>query len=168
MTRILRYLADHALGLLALAIGLLGLATGAYAAFTISGSQIRNHTIEPVKLDPRFIAGSVRAWAVVSPSGRLVSGAGRPHVSTVGFPGQYEIDWGVSVSRRCATVATVDIISSAPTETVSSAAGTGSFVAGYASAGSFSARHRVRRTLIETFNHTGKPTPLGFDVAVVC
>lgn len=163
MTRILRYLADHALGLLALAIGLLGLATGAYAAFTISGSQIRNHTIDPVKFDPRFISGSVRAWAVVSANGRLVAGGGGPHVSTVGLPGQYEIDWRVGVSRRCATQATVDIIGSTPTETVSG----NSFVAGYASAATY-AHRKVRRTVVETFNAGGQPTPLGFDLAVVC
>jgi len=163
VTRVLRYLADHALAAVALVLSMLALAGGSYAAFTISGSQIRNHTLDPVKFDPRFISGSTRAWAVVSASGRLIAGGGHPRVSTVGLPGQYEIDWGVPVSRRCGTQATIDIIGSSPTETVS---GT-SLVAGYASAATY-AHRKVRRTVIETFNPTGQPTPLGFDAIVVC
>lgn len=36
-----------------------------YAAVTINGSQIRNRTIDAVKLDPKSIAGSIRAWAII-------------------------------------------------------------------------------------------------------
>lgn len=163
MKRILRYLADHALAATALVVGTLGLASGSYAALTISGGQIQNRSIPPTKFDPRFINGSTRAWAVVSPTGRLIAGAGHPRVSTVGLPGQFEIDWGVRVSRRCATEATVDNIASPPTETVSGTA----FKAGYVTAATYSQR-KVRRTVLETFNAAGQPTPLGFDVTVVC
>jgi hypothetical protein len=165
LTRILRYLADHAIAVTALFFSLLALAGGSYAAFTISGSQIRNRTIDPVKFNPRLITGSDRAWAVVSPSGRLVAAAGRPRVSTVGLPGQYEIDWTVPVSRHCASVVSIDELASKPTETV---AGTSPFVAGYASSATYSVRRKVRRTVVETFNQTGQPTPLGFDIAVIC
>jgi hypothetical protein len=145
VNRILRYLADHAIALAAFMLAVLALAGGSYAAFTTSG-------------------GSVRVWAVVAPNGRLVAGAGHPRVSTVGLPGQYEIDWGAAVSRHCATNATVDDISSKPTESVSGS----SFVAGYASAGTYALHRKIRRTVIETFNGSGQPTPLGFDVVVVC
>jgi hypothetical protein len=161
VTRILRYLVDHALAAAALVFSLLALAGGSYAAFTISGSQIRNHTIDPVKLNPRLIAGNVRGWAVVVPSGHLVGGAGHPVVSVGGAPGQYTIDWGSDVNRRCATDAGVDAISSTPS------------VAGYASAATFAffnhrTRRRAGRTIVETFNQQGQPTALGFDVIVAC
>ena len=161
MKRILGYLANHAIAVTALVVGTLGLASGSYAAFTISGSQIRNHTINPVKLNPQLIAGNVRGWAVVAPSGHLVSGAGHPAVSAGGAPGQYTIDWGSEVNRRCATDAGVDEISSTPS------------VAGYASAGTFAffnhrTRRRAGRTIVETFNQQGQSTALGFDVIVVC
>ncbi len=68
---------------------------------------------------------------------------------------------------HCATTATIDSNSSQPTETISTSQLNGHFVAGYASAATFSHR-RVRTTGVETFNQTGQPTPLGFDVVVVC
>ncbi len=82
MTRaIISYLRHHALAATAFACSILALAGSSYAAFTISGSQIRNHTINPVKLNPKFINGSVRAWAIVAPNGRVIAGAGRPRVT---------------------------------------------------------------------------------------
>lgn len=173
MTRILRYLADHALAAIALICSLLALASASYAAFMISGSQITNHSIDPVKLDPKFINGNVRAWAVIGPSGRLIAGAGGPAVSSAGFSGQYDIDWRAAVTRRCATEATVDGISSKPTESVTTPQGTESLVAGYAS-GATSAffnhrtKRRAGRTIVQTFDQQGRPAALGFDVAVVC
>lgn len=169
MKRIVGYLGDNALAVVALIASLLALAGGSYAAFSINGSEIRNRTIDPLKFNPRLINGSTRAWAVVSPSGRLIAGAGEPRVSTVGSPGQYEIDWGVAASRHCATSATVDDIGSSPTETVNGS----SFVAGAVSAGTFGLfNHRLRRrtgrTVVETFTSTGAPTRLGFDVIVDC
>lgn len=163
MTRALEYLRHHVIAITALVLSILALASASYAALTIDGRDIRNHTIDPVKLDPKFISGSVRAWAVVTASGRLIAGAGHPRVSTVGLPGQYEIDWGVGVGRHCATQATVDIVGSTADETVSG----DSFVAGYVSAATY-AHRKVRRSVIETFNPSGQPTPLGFDVTVVC
>jgi hypothetical protein len=173
MTRALHHLRHHALATTALLLAILGMGSASYAAFTISGRQIRNHTIDPVKFDPRFIAGSVRGWAVISPSGRLISGGGRPVVTAGGFPGEYTIDWGTGIDRRCATSATVDQIASKPTETITGPTGTGSFVAGYASAASFSYfNHRTKRragsTIVEAFNQQGQPAALGIDVVVVC
>ena len=40
--------------------------------------RYKNHAIDPIKLNPKFINGNVRAWAVVSSSGRVVAGGGKP------------------------------------------------------------------------------------------
>jgi hypothetical protein len=53
---------QNAIALVALFVALGG---SSYAAFSINGSQIRNHTIDAVKLDPNSIAGSIRAWAII-------------------------------------------------------------------------------------------------------
>jgi hypothetical protein len=54
--RILEYLRDHALGAVALVCSILALAGSSYAAFTINGSQIQNHTINAVKLNPKVVS----------------------------------------------------------------------------------------------------------------
>jgi hypothetical protein len=166
LKRIARYLATHALATTALIFSLLALAGGSYAAFTISGSQIQNHTIDPVKLNPRFIAGNARAWARVRPNGHLIAWGGGPR-SIEQTNGVYVIDWKTAVGGHCVTTATVDASSSTPTERVSTPQESASFVAGYASAATTS-HGRVRSTLVETFNQNGQATPLGFDVVVVC
>jgi len=160
--RILKHLGDHALATAALVLSLLALAGSSYAAFTISGSQIRNHTIDPVKLNPKLIAGNVRAWAVVRPDGRLIAGGGGPRVIAAGNPGEYEIRWRVRVTRRCATMATIDSASSPPTETIAG----GRFTVGYTVAASNSVHFSV--SSVQTYNQQGSPTPLGFDLVVLC
>lgn len=164
--RILDYLRTHALSAAAFVCSLLALAGSSYAAFTISGSQIRNHTINPVKLNPKFINGNVRAWAIVSPSGKVIAGAGKPRVTaTFVGPGNYGIRWGVKVGR-CATEATVDSAVSPPTETVPVQGNpTQAFTAGYA-VGATSGAHNGSD--VQTFNQNGQPTALGFDVVLVC
>lgn len=167
LSRILKYLGEHALATTALVCALLALAGSSYAAFTISGSQIRNHSIDPVKLNPQFIGGNVRAWALVGPGGHLIAGGGHPRSFAGGEPGSYEIKWGVGVSRRCTSVATIDPGSSAPTEQVTVAGATVPFTAGFATAYSTGV-HRPSITGVQTYNQSGYPTPLGFDLIVVC
>jgi hypothetical protein len=159
--RILKHLGDHALATTALVLSLLALAGSSYAAFTISGSQIRNHTIDPVKLNPRLISGNVRAWALVTSSGRVIAGGGGPSVSLVGSG--YTINWRVKLGHRCATLASVDGRTSPPTEVVAGARMT----AGFAVASSSSA-HGISSSSIQTYNQQGQPIQLGFDAAVVC
>lgn len=146
MKRILSYLADHAIAVAGLAVAVLALAGGSYAALTTS-------------------AGNVRAWARVRPNGHVIAGAGHPR-SVEQINGVYVINWKAAVSGRCATTATVDQASSRPTETIGPPLNS-HFVAGYASAATSSSRH-VRSTVVETFNQNGQPTSLGFDVVVVC
>ncbi len=163
---ILSYLRHHALAVAAFVCSILALAGSSYAAFTISGSQIQNHTINPVKLNPKFINGSVRAWAIVAPNGKVIAGAGGPRV-TVGIsaPGDYGIRWRVKVGR-CGTNATIDGASSPVTERVPVPGNSAApFSAGYA-VGATSPRNN--ETAVQTFNQQGQPTPLAFAVAVVC
>jgi len=146
VNRILRYLADHAIAVAAFTVAVLALAGGSYAALTAS-------------------SGNIRAWARVRPNGHVIAGGGGPRV-TQQINGVYMVNWKAKVNGRCATTATVDAGSSQPTETVGPPLNS-HFVAGYASAATSSSR-RVRSTLVETFNQTGQPTSLGFDVVVVC
>ncbi len=165
-TTILNYLRHHALAAAAFVCSILALAGSSYAAFTISGSQIQNHTINPVKLNPKFINGNVRAWAIVAPNGRVIAGAGGPRV-TMGFaaPGDYGIKWRVKVAR-CATEATIDSESSPPTERLSLPGDASApFVAGFAVGATAS---RTNETAVQTFDQQGHPSPLAFDVVVIC
>jgi len=150
MKRLLNHARSNAIAYAALFVALGG---SSYAASMISGSQIRNGSINPVKLNPKLIAGNVRAWARVSPDGHLIAGGGGPRAAEQNN-GVYVINWKGAVSARCATTATVD-------------ANSAHFGAGYASAAT-TVHGRVRGTLVETFNQSGQATPLGFDVLVVC
>lgn len=88
MTRLLAYARQHVIALLALVCSLLALAGSSYAAFTISGSQIRNRSIDAVKLNPKTISASVRAWAIVyagSNSARVGASSSRVHVNAIGI-----------------------------------------------------------------------------------
>ena len=166
ITRIVHYLRQHSLAAVALIFSILALAGSSYAAVTISGSQITNHSIAPVKFDPRFISGNVRVWAIVGPAGRVIASAGKPRVTLpVSDPGGYGIRWGVKVGR-CDTVAAVD------------------YEAHRRLRGSrFREIHRPRlppatrlrqprprpeAPLCKHINQQGQPTPLGFDVTVIC
>lgn len=168
-TSIVSYLHRHALAAAAFVCSILALAGSSYAAFTISGSQIRNHTINPVKLNPKFISGNVRAWAIVAPNGRVIAGRGGPRVTPQpADPGGYGIGWAVRVGR-CGTDVTIDYSSSLPTERVPvSGNPSAPFTAGYAVASTNRASSRASGTFVQTFNQQGQPTPLGFDVAVIC
>lgn len=165
-TNLINYLRRHALAAAAFVCSILALAGSSYAAFTISGSQIRNHTINPVKLNPKFINGNIRAWAIVAPNGRVIAGAGGPRVTaTFVAPGNYGIRWRVKVAR-CSTEVTIDSAISPITERVAVPGNSSQpFTAGFAVAATVQ-RHNV--TGIQTYDEQGRPTPLGFDVAVIC
>jgi hypothetical protein len=77
LTRPLRHLRDNLVAYLALFVALGGTS---YAALTISGGQIRNHSIDAVKLDPRSIAASIKAWANVqwTAKGLVAQGSNSP------------------------------------------------------------------------------------------
>jgi hypothetical protein len=173
------YLKSNALGAIAIFIALGG--TGYAAANLPRGSvgtaALRNHSVTPVKLG-NGIAGSVRTWAVITPTGKVVASRGKPNVSVPGGPaptGFYIIDWGVPVPKTCATVANIDVRgATGPTETVTTPVFPGAnVIAGYASqvstiGGSDRSRATTPVTSLATFNQAGQLTPLPFDVAVIC
>lgn len=169
MTRIARHIRRNIVGYVALFIALGGTS---YAAFSlppgsVGGPQIKNHAIDPVKLNPKLITGSVRAWAVVGRAGRVIAGGGTPQIGNPPIPGSYEIRWSVRVGSRCSTVATVDGGHSPTTEQIPIPGNPSVAVtAGYAVANTTGGPHGT--TFVTTFNQQGALTPLGFDVAIVC
>jgi hypothetical protein len=134
----------------------------------VGGRELRDHSIDPVKLDARYISGTIRAWASVGAGGRLFAGGGKPRVASgVPYPGAYEIKWGRRVSSTCATVATINSNHSPATERVPVPGNPSSpFTAGYAVVYSFGGA--TNATFVNTFNQQGQLTPLGFDVTVTC
>lgn len=164
-----RALAKHvqrnAVAYIALFVALAG---SSYAAVSINGSQIRNHSINPAKFNPRFINGHVRAWALVRDNGHVIASAGRPRVTlAAGLPSEYRIFWGVKVGR-CGTVASIDGADSRPTETVPGPGGSSLEVrAGYAVV-SLLHGGGVPIMLVDTYNQAGRPTQMAFNVAVIC
>lgn len=174
VTRILRYLADHALAVIALVCSLLALAGASYAALTVPPGSvneraIKNHVIDPIKFDPRFINGSVRAWAIVGSGGRVIAGGGKPHTGSPPIPGSYEIRWGVKFERNCATSVTIDADHSPTTEDIPIPGNPSQpFTAGYAVTDSSRSSSGRGVTFVNTFNQQGQLTALGFDVTVIC
>ena len=169
MSRILTHLRNNIVGYLALFVALGGTsyAAASLPAGSVGAAQIRNRAIDPAKLDPSVITGSVRAWAVVGSAGHVIAGGGKPHVGNPAVPGSYEIRWGVKVGSRCSTVATIDGGHSPTTERIPIAGNPSAAVtAGYAVTDMSGGAHST--TFVSTFNQQGALTPLGFDVAVVC
>ena len=164
-----RHVSRNVVAYLALfiALGGTGYAATNLPAQSVGAAQLRDHSISPVKLDPSRINGNVRAWAIVRPSGHVIAGGGKPRVGQViGFPGRYTIRWGVNVGR-CDTAATIDLAASPPTETLAIPGDPAvPFTAGYAVASTSGGR--AAGTFVQTYSQAGQPTPLGFDVTVVC
>lgn len=174
MIRILRHLRGNVVAYLALFVALGGSSYAAVSlpAASVGGRQLKNHSIDPVKLDPKFITGSVRAWAIVGSDGRVVAGGGGPRASgNAPYPGAYEVTWGVNLPRGCGAVANVDSSRSPVTERIP-VPGNPSvpFTAGYAVIFNTTAGtgRRNNGTNVQTFDQSGQLTPLGFDVAVIC
>jgi hypothetical protein len=179
MNKLIGHLRANVIAYLALFVALGG--TG-YAAITIprgsvGTAQLRNHAITPVKLG-KGIAGSVRAWAIVTPTGKVIAGGGKPRVLPDASPdGHYAIEWGVAIPRTCATVATVEKRGAlGPTESVPvppADTETIPVIAGYVSqaetiGGSARSGNTIPTTDLFTFNQAGQLAPLPFDVAVIC
>lgn len=173
MKAVLEHVRRNVVGYIALFVALGG--TG-YAAATlprgsVGAQQLKNHAISPIKLNPKFINGNVRAWAVVTAGGRVVGGGGSPKGGPPVTPGVYEISWGVNIKRSCGVTATIDFGHSPATETIPIPGNTTARVtAGYAVAQGVTGgkgRHN-NVTSVHTFNQAGQLTSLGFDIAVVC
>jgi len=158
-----RHIKGNAVAYLALFVALGG--TG-YAAVelppgSVGASQIRNHVIEPVKLNPDYIDGNVRVWASVSATGRVVAGGTGVTVTPQGeVPGDYIIEPSreskLALPRKCAALTSVDDSSSQP---------------GYAAAQVVAApAGEMPRwdLVVQVFGSSGAHAALPFDVAVLC
>ena len=159
--RLLGHARSNVVAYLALVLAGLALAGGAYAALSLpAGSvgarQIRNHSIGPVKLDPRAIGGSVRHWARVDATGTIVAASGRAKL-TAGAPseGAYLITWSDTFSDRCAAIATV----------LGPVAGLGASP-GFANARVTGAH--PTGVFVSTYGTDGRQAPAPFSVVVIC
>ncbi len=72
----LRHIRANAVAYVALFVALGGTSYAATRLPTgsVGNRQIRNHSIDPDKLNPRFIRGNVRMWASVNAAGKVVGG----------------------------------------------------------------------------------------------
>jgi hypothetical protein len=151
MTRLLSHARRHSVGYLALFVALGG--TG-YAAF-----DLPNHSIEPVKLNPRFTGGYVRAWVSVNASGRATASGGAVRVisDSAIAPGHYIVDWRPRPTSRCTAIGSVDLAGvneqTAPGYVLAEAAGT---------------RSRGEQSFVQTYNAQGQPAALPYDLELVC
>jgi len=174
MNRILDHLRGNLVGYIALvmAVGGTSYAATQLPSNSVGARQIRNHAITPTKFNPKYINGSVRGWAVVDSTGRLIRGGGGPRsVEETVAPGNYIVRWGFKLHRDCATVATIDQDHSRPTENIPIPGNPSvPYVAGYAVAESFTNGNGPNHnsSSVNTFNQQGQLTPLGFSVTVVC
>lgn len=100
--RILRSLRSNVVSYLALFFALGG--TG------VAAVGLANHSITPVKLNPRNIGGYVRAWARVDASGHVRSSGGdltvRDELNV--FPGRYYFRWHTRSASPCTVIGSVD------------------------------------------------------------
>jgi hypothetical protein len=175
VNRVTTHLRGNLVGWIALFVALGG--TG-YAAISIprnsvGAAQIRNRSITPVKLNPSAIGGSVRAWAIIRANATVLASSRKPVVLPRAVPGLYIIQWPVRLPRTCATVANIDDRSPNQTPIQLPDGGTASAAIGYVSSVDTETvpsggGHRISETSLNTFNQSGQPTPMAFDVAVIC
>ena len=163
MSRLVGHMRSNAIAYVALfvALGGTGYAAVNLPAGSVGGRQLRNHVIQPVKFDPRYVGGSVRLWASVSASGKVVAGGRGVNVVPQGsVAGDYLVSPSrgsrIATPRGCEALASVDDSSAAP---------------GFAEAelGVFPHNPDLPwQVVVQTFGRDGMPSDLPFDLIVVC
>jgi hypothetical protein len=151
---VLLHFRRHAVGYVALFVALGGTS---YAAL-----GLRNHSIDPNKLNPRRISGYVRAWASVRSNGTVISSSNhkvrvRMHRAPVP-PGDFDVFWHTRPTSRCTAVVNVDARAPAPAGTAPGSA--------VAETSDFPRQGEV--TTVLTYDGTGQAKTLPFDVALLC
>ena len=165
MHRALDYARQHAIATIALVCSLLALATSSYAAFflppgSVGNRELKNHAINPDKLNPRFVGGYVRAWASVSARGRVITGGGKPHVHLGAATGQYIVQWHAGAFTGC--VPNVGVQGSPFGRSTSQTS------PGFAIAGGNHTTAQRGAVGIATYNAQAQAAALPFYVAVIC
>ncbi|HEY5429575.1 MAG TPA: hypothetical protein VIK04_10700 [Solirubrobacteraceae bacterium] len=116
MTKVLGHLKSNAVAYLALFVALGG--TG-YAAVriprgSVGTTQLKNHSVTPIKLARGSIAGYVRAYAQINADGQITSA--RPAAKVILWQTSSPlqggtIKWSQSIPRSCFAVATTTTLS---------------------------------------------------------
>jgi hypothetical protein len=108
LKRLTTHVRSNAIAYVALFVALGGTSYAAFSlpAGSVGARQLRNHVIDPVKLDPRYIASSVRAWAKVNAKGKIVASSGKARI--VASVGVDQITWMTPFSPHCSPIVTVD------------------------------------------------------------
>lgn len=163
MRRAVNHFRSNVVGYLALFVALGGTSYAALRlpANSVGNRQIRNHSIDPDKFNPRYIKGNVRLWASVNAAGKVVGGGRGAVVRPQGsVPGDYLVSpssrSGIASPRRCAAIASVDDSSAVP---------------GIAEAqvSTFPKPESPRwQVVVQTFDAHGHDISLPFDLAVIC
>lgn len=114
MHKTLTFIRHNAIALLALFVALGGTSYAALSlpAGSVGAQQIRNHSVAAVKLDPRSIAASIRAWVVVQwgAGGKLVARASSSPVRVATGSTGEGITWPHRhFSRQCVASATPQV-----------------------------------------------------------
>jgi hypothetical protein len=154
LTRPMHHIRANAVAYLALFVALGGTSYAALSlpAGSVGGKQLRNHSIDPVKFNPRYINGSVRAWAEVNANGRVIAGRGGPRVTVrrgSGAQGTFAVQWRVRPFGKCLPIAGVDGTSLSP-----------GFADAELDGGS--------RIIVFVYGVQGQPMRLPFYSAVIC
>jgi hypothetical protein len=157
VTRLLAHVRGNVIAYVALfvALGGTGYAAANLPADSVGTKQIRNGSITPPKLDRGLIGGSVRAWALVSASGRVLAGEGKPTVKRgtgPGSTGRYFVTWKTEPMVRCAAVGTVAADNGVPGSVLASLQG----------------RSASTTVVAQVYNTRGQATALPFSIAVLC
>ena len=108
MNRIFQHVRANAIAYIALFVALGGTSYAAWRipAGGISGRQIENHVLDPVKLNPKYIAQSIRAWASVNERGKVI--ASSPHARILGSVGRDQLTWPLASRRHCEPLVNVN------------------------------------------------------------
>lgn len=129
--------------------------------FALSGTSIAavalaNHSIDPIKLNPRYIGGYVRSWASVNADGRVAASGGQVSVrQELGvFPGRYYFTWHTRLTGPCRVLGSVDT-------------GAGG-EPGYLTGGLSGVPRNAPTGIVYTYNAQGQPASEPFDVELLC
>ncbi len=124
---------------------------------SVAAVGLANHTIDPVKLDPRNIGGYVRAWASVNANGNLNASAGHVTVQVEPnreSPGRYYFRWHTNLTSACTVVGSVDT-------------GSGNSP-GYLTADLAAPRRDQPTSIVDSYDSQGQLSPLPFEVELLC
>jgi len=109
---------------------------------SVAAVSLANHSVDPIKLDPRNIGGYVREWASVNANGHVAASGGRVTVNAElnVFPGRYFFRWHTRLTSGCTVIGSVNNGNGATA------------AAGYLTAGLAEPRRAQPTTVVDTYN----------------